>query len=498
MGSEAHIVPPVLNRRDWGILALVIVAGGLIRFLTLGHQSYDHDEAVTAARVLQPGFGGMMHVVAHGERSPPLYYALAWLWSKPFGSGEIGLRSLSALFGTLTIPIAYRATIEFGSRRAGLIAASLVAFNPYLIWYSQEARSYALLVLFSAIALLYFARSIKTPGSRPLGLWAAASGLSLCSHYFAVFLVVPEAIWLLIAHGRRRGPVLAVTAVAVVGLALLPYAVHQEGGNSRNGFTQQPLAERAGETLLNFVASEEPSPLAGNSAVDAVQVVAAAGAGLLLLVALALALTSGGEPERRGVIALGGVGVASVLVPLLLAAIGFDYINPRNLIGAVIPLLAAAAIGFGVARANIVGLVGGVAGCLLFIGVDAAVYSSAQMQRPDWRQAADAIGPSPEPRILVINHNGDDPLTYYLGAEKLSRKTEPRRGVREIDVLSTAYRVREPGHGFKLERVQGLAPLFILRTFRSDHPVYVRPKQVRGRRVLQERSSVLLAGAPSP
>src|SRR3954462_11268711 len=112
-----------MSRRDCVALLVIALAGALLRFLTLDHQSYDHDEAVTAGRVLHASFGATMHVVHNGERSPPLYYILAWLWSKPFGTGEVGLRSLSALAGTLTIPLAYRAAVVFASKRAGLIAA---------------------------------------------------------------------------------------------------------------------------------------------------------------------------------------------------------------------------------------------------------------------------------------------------------------------------------------------------------------------------------------
>src|SRR6266540_2717307 len=131
-----------MNRRWLYALAGITIVGAIVRFATLGVQSYDHDEAVTAARVLHPSLFDTLSVVAHGERSPPLYYILAWGWSRVFGTGEVGLRSLSALIGTLTVPLAYLAAKELINRRTvGLLAAALVALNPYLVWYSQEARS---------------------------------------------------------------------------------------------------------------------------------------------------------------------------------------------------------------------------------------------------------------------------------------------------------------------------------------------------------------------
>src|SRR5439155_18720085 len=113
-------------------------------------------------------------------------------------------------------------------------AAALVAFNPYLVWYSQEARSYSLLVLFVAWGLYLFARCLSDPSRRNLGLWAAASGLALCSHYFAIFPVAAEGLWLVVRGWPRRAPIVAVGATAAVGIALLPLAIAQEGAGRRN------------------------------------------------------------------------------------------------------------------------------------------------------------------------------------------------------------------------------------------------------------------------
>src|SRR3954453_16948206 len=218
-----------MSRRDCVALLVIALAGALLRFLTIDHQSYDHDEAVTVGRVLHASFGATMHVVANGERSPPLYYSLAWLWSKIFGTGEVGLRALSAVIGTLLIPVAYFAARRFASSRAGLLAAALVALNPYLLWYSQEARSYGLFVLFSALGLLFFADSLERSRSRDLALWAAASALAVWSQSVGPFLIAPHALWLLYARWRQRSTAIAVGAFVIVGLALVPLAVHQEG-----------------------------------------------------------------------------------------------------------------------------------------------------------------------------------------------------------------------------------------------------------------------------
>ncbi len=209
VGAEWEAALPRSTARGaavlWAIAALT-VAGIAVRFASLGLQSYHHDEVITAMRVIPGSFAEMLHAVKTSESNPPLYYVLAWGWAKAFGTGEFGLRSLSALFGAATVPVGYLIGRQLASRRTGLILAALLAFNPMLIWYSQEARSYALLVFFGALSMYFFVRSLQTRRGRDLALWALTSALALCSHYFAVFAVAIEAAWLLVGAAPPLAP----------------------------------------------------------------------------------------------------------------------------------------------------------------------------------------------------------------------------------------------------------------------------------------------------
>ncbi|MGH2924720.1 MAG: glycosyltransferase family 39 protein [Solirubrobacterales bacterium] len=480
--------------RELVLLAAIVGAAAVVRFATLGHQSYDHDEAVTAWRVLRGGLGQMLGVVVHSERSPPLYYLLAWPWAKLFGTGEVGLRSLSALIGCLTVPAAYLAARQLGSGRAGLIAAALVAFNPYLVWYSQEARSYALVVLLIAWGLVFFARSLSDPSPRNLALWAAASALAICSHYFAAFVVGAEGLWLLATSRPRRRPVVAFGATVVAGLALLPLAIAQEGSGRRNHFTTVPILHRVGGTVVGFLASAEPAGLSGSPPVrllrDAAVIVGLLAAGLALFLLVRRASAS----ERRGGIVFAAVGGAALIVPFALAAGGLDFVDPRNLIGALVPLLLAAGIGLGCARAGRLGLAGAGAAIAAFGVVIVGVFASAQMQRPDWRAAAAAIGPASGPRVLVVPRNGNEPIALYRKAREFRSSRFGAVRVREIDVLATLPSVSPPDGFHPVER-RRMAPCCTLWRYRAPRPTLVRARDVSGRRVLQERSSVLIEGA---
>ena len=211
----------------YGPVVALTLLGAMLRFPTLDRQSFWLDELVTAS-LLDRSLGDVLGEIPRTEATPYLYYVVAWLWSSVFGLGEVGLRSLSALAGTATIPVAYLAGAVLVSRRAGIVAAALVATSPFLVWYSQEARSYALFALLGATSVLAFGLALRGD-RRWLAGWAVVCALTLATHYFGVFLVGAEAVWLLVRLRPRLPVVLASLVPVATLLAHLPVLLDQRG-----------------------------------------------------------------------------------------------------------------------------------------------------------------------------------------------------------------------------------------------------------------------------
>lgn len=413
------------------VLAGLTALGLAVRFASLGVQSYHHDEVITAARVISGDFADMLHKVKVSESNPPLYYLLAWGWAKLFGTGEVGLRSLTALFGAATVPVAYCIGRELASRRAGLIVAALVAVNPMLIWYSQEARSYALLAFFGTVSMLFFVRSLRSRDGRDLALWALASALALCSHYFAVFVVGSEALWLLIALRSRWRVVLpAVGGVVAAGLALLPLISVQVNPTHIGWIDHSPLLTRLLETGGSFLAGETGHVIAEPPR-DRYALIPAALVGIAFLVVA----VRGTREERRGV-SLGlvlGLGVAALAA--LAALIGKDYVVERNLLPALVPLAVAAGIGFAAEGARRLGLILAIVLCAYWLAFDVHVARTPNLQRPDFRELTEELGSPVRPRAILTWKLAADSIRFYLqGASK--RVYSGEIPVREIDVIS--------------------------------------------------------------
>ena len=195
------------------VLLAVTAAGAALRFPTLDVQSLWLDETMTA-NLLDHSLGEMLGKLADSESAPPLYYVLAWSWTQLWGIDEVALRSLSALLGTAMIPLAGAAAAKLTTQRIGLVTAALVAVNPLLVWFSQEARVYALFAFLSTVSLLAFAAALRDPVPRRIGWWALASAVAIAAHYFGAFLVVPQAVLLVRAATDRRFVYAATAAMA--------------------------------------------------------------------------------------------------------------------------------------------------------------------------------------------------------------------------------------------------------------------------------------------
>jgi mannosyltransferase len=351
-------------------MAALTAAAALLRFPSLGVQHFWIDESVTAG-LLQLDFVQMLKTIPFTESTPPLYYVLAWVWSQLFGTSEAAIRALSALFGVAAVPVLYAAAREFASRRAALLAAGLAAVSPALVWYSQEARAYALLILLSALSLLFFGRALRRADTRTLVLWALASAAALATHYFAVFPVTAEAAWLLFRGPSRQRVVRACVPIPLVAAAMAPLAEHQRGQGHLMFIGERSLVSRLLDVGDIFVTGQHASPMRLATGVGAALVCVG-------LVLFAVRATAG---ERRSALPLAVVAATAVVVPVVLALLGYDYILARNLLPAWLPIAILACSGLATAAAGRIGVVAAASLCVLSAAWTLAVPVSDSLRR---------------------------------------------------------------------------------------------------------------------
>jgi 4-amino-4-deoxy-L-arabinose transferase-like glycosyltransferase len=433
-----QIGPAVSRPTAW--LGLVVAAGVALRFATLDTQSLWYDEAITA-HLLQMHLGGMLRAIPDSESSPPLYYVIAWLWTHVFGTGEVGLRSLSALLGTATIGVVWALGMRLGGPRAALAAAALVAFNPMLVWFSQEARAYALLALLAALSALLWLRALERPrATGRLLAWGAIAALALATHYYAAFLVAPQALWLVLrAPGRReRAAALALPVAAAVALA--PLALGQRANDTAAFIADSALPTRLAQVPKQFIVGYD-------APIEPLLVAVTALAVLLGFAGLAGLLTgrvAAPASARADAARLAVVTAVALALPVLGAVAGEDHLITRNVLFALPPACALAGAGLAAAAGAVPRSAWLALGAACLAGIVAAVgvARSPELQRDDWRAAVSALGPIADPRLIVATPaSALGALRYYLPG--LRTAAPPAFTTAEIDYV--ALPVRRPG-----------------------------------------------------
>jgi 4-amino-4-deoxy-L-arabinose transferase-like glycosyltransferase len=497
----------------WPLYVLIVLAAA-VRLSTIDLQSFWFDEAFTPVYVIHPSFAATMSTMAKTENTPPLWYVIIWIWTRIFGTGVVAMRLPSAFFGIALVPACWAIGDELGGRRVALAAAALAAFNPLFVWYSQEARAYELYALTGALAVLCFLRAERDPSGRRMALFGLAGALALLSHYFAVFLLVPMALWLLRKRERWKVAVPAVGTIAVVGLALVPLLLAQ-GGNGTQWIGHWALSKRLEAIPDYFLTGYSGEPLG-----HAIELLVA----LPLIATLAYGLFRGldAREKRAAGVAL-ALAACGVLIPIAIIAVGADYLAPRNLIAAMVPVIVLIAVVGAGRRAGRVGPALLALGAIAFLAICVDVDLSPRLQRGDWKGLAEAIERpasrstgffetvigvpasagvaarrqalrafDAERRVIATVHLGSAPLEYYIPRLERAEKT-PSVTVSEIDEVGypplLASATTPPAPGFRLVSHRDIEGLDVYR-FVSSQPRAVSVSKLRVARVTQTKEGV--------
>ncbi len=499
MSAAAQPLAHAGSRRDaaaelarWWPLAALTLLAAVLRLSTLGLQSFWYDEAFTVVRDLHPGLVSTLHSVVHTENNPPLWYLIAWADSRVLGTGAVALRLPSALCGIALVPVAWGIGSELAGRRTATLLAALVAVNPLYVWYSQEARPYGLFVFTAGLAILCFLRFDRVPTRGRMGLFVLTAALALLSHYFAVFLIAGMILWLLRAPGERRRLAFgAAGALVLAGLALLPLVIAQ-GGHGTQWIGRWSLSSRLQAIPQYYLTGYSGASLGhGVELLVALPVLAGLVIGVRALVA---APASENAREREALLVMLWLAAAGILVPLALALLGADYLAPRNLLAAMLPVSAVIAILVGSPRTGRAGALAGVLIVLASLAITIDVNLSPRLQRGNWRSLAHAIGRGSATRALTTVQLGETPLQYYLPG---LRNMHPRTKVLVDEIDETGYAplrrhaTRPPARGFVLASREDRDGLILLR-FTSPVPRLVSEAQLRRHVITAAHPEVLV------
>ena len=198
-----------IKRRFLAAALFILLLATALRFYRLDAQSFWNDEG-NSARLSERSLALILEGTA-SDIHPPLYYLLLRGWRELLGDSEFGLRSLSAFAGVAVVALVValgRVAYPGRGRPTALLAGLLAALSPALIYYSQEARMYALLALWAALSTLLLLRLPGRAYSHRLALaYVLTSAAGLYTHYFYPAVLLWQNILVLIHIGHEaRSP----------------------------------------------------------------------------------------------------------------------------------------------------------------------------------------------------------------------------------------------------------------------------------------------------
>ena len=313
-----------------GLVGVAILGAIALRWFRLDSWSLWWDEGFTMwASNLSP-----MHIIpfARSDNQAPLYYLLQHYWGLLFGNSEFALRALSALFGTLSLPVFYLlAKKVLKDNLAVALGMWLFAFSLKQVWYSREARAYEAAAFFALLAFYALVLFLERQTVLRFAIIVTSSAITLYLHNMMFFYLFGlNLTWLIYPSERTlwqriKGLLLA---DLVIGSLILPWIltlfaqVAAVGGNL--WWVPKPSVRSLFETLRDmagfdmsylsiFLARRLPlSP-------RALDLAAAVGVTSLCVVSLVGGFWGASKTERRTYASLLSYGLVPIVSVFLLS-----------------------------------------------------------------------------------------------------------------------------------------------------------------------------------
>lgn len=236
------------------------------------------DEAVAGLIAMRP-FGEVLDTVMADRGGAPLHFVLAHVLFRVEASAE-ALRWLSVVSAVAAVPLCFDLGRRLGGLAAGVVAAAVAASSTALAVYGSFGRMYALYVLVAALAFDLFVRALEVRTRGAVAAAAAAAWLLPAVHPYGLIpalveLGVAAALW-------NRRSLRAAVPVGVAAVAAIPFLLAdlRLAGRSDVGGGGDALAS-PGDAWNELVAAV--SSFAGGDGLPLLALTAVAVLGLVVL-----------------------------------------------------------------------------------------------------------------------------------------------------------------------------------------------------------------------
>ena len=229
-----------------GLFSLLILLAFGLRIWHLDFQSLWRDE-MDAIRFSQAPLAELLGNLTRPGWNGPLYFILLRGWLALVGDSEFAARYSSLFFGLLATPLTWAVGRRMLGRATGAMGALLVALSPYLVWYSQELKMYALVLALGLLSVYLYLRALDENRRQWWAGYALVTTLMMYTHILSVLLIVPQALFFALGwrryRSRWRGWLAATAALTLPYLPLAIWQVPTLFSDFQTGHPFYPLSE---------------------------------------------------------------------------------------------------------------------------------------------------------------------------------------------------------------------------------------------------------------
>lgn len=213
-----------MNKRTAHIWVGSLVAlAALVCTIGLGRPSLWIDETHSFEFSALPSAGLVLLNAAARDAYPPLYFLFLHAWMF-VSRTEVWLRLSSVLFHLASIPLIYLIGARLVSTEAGVVAAALLAINPFHLAFATEARMYAPVEFLSLWSMWGLIRWLQDRSATGYRIFLGAGLALLYTHFMgALVLIAQAAILVAGGWGWARVRAGAYRWALVIGLCFLPW-----------------------------------------------------------------------------------------------------------------------------------------------------------------------------------------------------------------------------------------------------------------------------------
>jgi len=159
--------------------------------------------------------------ILRNDTHPPFYFWIMYYWLRWFGNGIFSVRFFSVLLGMLTIPLAYALSNRIFNQGAAIFTAIFTSISAFCVRYSQEARSYSLVMFLALLSCLLILKLQKDNRNSDAFWLSVVNALGILTHYFYILIIIPQFIYFTVRHHKNSAALDKFYLAFLVSLLLL-------------------------------------------------------------------------------------------------------------------------------------------------------------------------------------------------------------------------------------------------------------------------------------